>query len=367
MKIKTALPSILAATLTVLATNVLAVTAMPALAAPAHDGVVQLNGSGATFPQPLYEEWAFTYNKSVDTNVLINYSGVGSGQGKKDILNGTVDFAGSDAKLTDAEAKQKPLVQLPTVAGAVVVAFNVPGVKDLTLDADTLAGIYLGKIAKWNDAAIKKLNPSAALPDLTIVVVHRSDGSGTTNIFTSYLTVVSDEWRTTVKPPFNTTVDWPADKLKRGLGGRGNQGVAAAVQNTKGAIGYVELAYALNNKISFTKMINASGKTVSASTASTIAAMKDAWFDSRLASYIVNSRQAEAWPIAGFTYVIMPASFTDCQKGVKLIQWVVWGVTSPEAKAIALRQNYAPLPAEVVPTIGNRIKTISCNGQVLFP
>jgi phosphate transport system substrate-binding protein len=362
MKTKHAIVSFLAATLATVSVS----PALTAFAAPARDAQVQLNGSGATFPQPLYEEWAYNYNDHVDTKVQINYSGVGSGQGKTDILNGTVDFAGTDAPLTNAEAAKKALVQVPTVAGAVVLVFNLPGITNLTLDASTVAGIYLGKIAKWNDAAIAKLNPGVKLPATTILVVHRSDGSGTTNIFTTYLAVASEEWRSTVSPSYGTTVSWPADKLKRGVGGKANAGVAAAVQSTVGAIGYVELAYALNNKIAFAKMVNAAGKVVTASTASTIAAMRTAWFDNRMASTIVNSKEADAWPIAGFTYILLNQDYKDCNKAVNAVQWVVWGITSDEAKASAVKQSYAPLPASIVPSVGEKLLTVKCNGNLLF-
>ena len=362
MKTKHAIVSFLAATLMTVSVS----PALTAFASPAYDVKVQLNGSGATFPQPLYEEWAYNFNDHVDPTVQINYSGVGSGQGKTDILNGTVDFAGSDAALTNSEAAKKPMQQIPMVAGAVVVVFNLPGITNLTLDADTVAAIYLGKIEKWNDAAIANLNPSVNLPATTILVVHRSDGSGTTNIFTTYLAVASDEWRKAVYPSYGTTVSWPADKLKRGVGGKSNAGVAAAVKTTVGAIGYVELAYALNNKISFAKMINPAGKVVTASTASTIAAMRNAWFDSRMASTIVNSKEPDAWPIAGFTYLILNKDYQDCDKAVKLIQWIVWGLTSDEAKANAVSQSYAPLPASVIPSIGQKLLFVTCQGELLW-
>jgi phosphate transport system substrate-binding protein len=339
-----------------------ATPALPALAA----GDTQLNGSGATFPQPLYEDWAYAYNATKDSSLKINYSGGGSGQGKKDIIAGTVDFAGTDAALTDGEAKSKPMQQIPTVAGAVVMAFNVPGVKDLVLDGAVVSGIYLGKIAKWNDPAIAALNPGAALPNLNIIVVHRSDGSGTTSIFTTYLTGVSADWRATVKPPASTTVDWPVDKLGRGLGAKGNPGVAATVQKTKGAIGYMELSYAINNKIAYSKMINAAGKTVAATLASTTAALKTAWFDDRMAATIVNSSQPDAWPIAGLTYLIVNKDYKDCAKATKLLQWIAWGVASPEGQARATALLYSPLPAEVMPRVQSAILSITCNGAPVF-
>jgi len=331
-------------------------------AAPA-SGSVQINGSGATFPQPLYENWAFAYNK-VDPAVKINYSGGGSGQGKKDILAGTVDFAGSDATLTDAEFAKKPLQHIPVVAGAVVLAYNVKGVTaPLVLDGPTIGSIFAGKIEKWNDAAIAKLNPGVTLPDTVINVVHRSDGSGTTNIFTLYLTAVSDVWKGAVNPSNGTTVDWPVDKLKRGQGGKGNQGVAAAVHQTQGAIGYVELAYAQNNKIPFAKLINAAGKTVDASPAATTAAMKDAQFSDRLTSDIENSKQPEAWPIAGFTYLLVNKDYADCDKATKLLQWIQWGLTNADAQNSASQLLYAPLPADVSGKAIAALKAITCKAS----
>ena len=328
---------------------------------------IQINGSGATFPQKLYEEWAFAYTGSVDKGVQINYGGGGSGKGKTDIINGTVDFAGSDAALTDSEAARKPLVQIPTVAGAVVVVFNVAGVKDLTLDGTTVGKIYAGQIEKWNDAAIVALNPTAKLPNAPIVVIHRSDGSGTTNIFTTYLTKASPEWVATVKPSAGTTVDWPVDKVKRGLGGSGNPGVAAAVQKTRNAIGYVELEYAVSQKIPYTKMINAAGKTISASAASTVEAQLDGVFDKRLAANIQNSKRENAWPIAGYTYVILNKDYADCAKATKLLSFLTWSITSPEGKAIATKRQFATLPAEIVPQVGIAIKSVTCNhGNPVF-
>jgi phosphate transport system substrate-binding protein len=325
-------------------------------------GSVKLNASGATFPQPLYEDWAFAYNL-VDPAVVINYAGGGSGQGIKDIKAGTVDFAGSDALLTDKDYAEKAGLQmLPTVAGAVVLAYNVKGITtSITLDANTVVGIYQGKIANWNDAAIAKLNPDLKFPDLPINVVHRSDGSGTTNIFTLYLSAVSEDWKKA--PGAGTAVDWPVDKLGRGQGGRGNPGVAAAVQNTNGAMGYVELAYAKSNSILYAKMVNASGKTVEASIPSTIAAIQNAKFDDKLTAIIVNSQQAEAWPIAGFTYLIVNTDYKDCKKAEKLIGFANWALTNTAAVDRAAKLLYAPLPKEVTPKVVDVVNKITCNGK----
>ena len=339
----------------------------PAAQSPAGGAAaILVNGSGSTFVQPLIENLAFTY-KQVDSSVQINYSGGGSGQGKKDILANTVDFAGSDAALTDAEFAQKPLQQLPIIAGAEVLIYNLSELKDpLVLDGATAAGIYVGKIEKWNDPAIAKLNPGVTLPDKAINVVHRSDGSGTTNIFTLYLTAVSPDWVNTVKPSAGTTVDWPVDKLKRGQGGKGNQGVAAAVKQTAGAIGYVELAYGVNNKIPFTKLVNAAGKTVEASPASTTAAMKGVQFSERLTANIVNSSDAEAWPISGFTYVVLNKDYADCAKAEKLLKWVDWTLTNKDAQDHATKLLYAVLPADAVSKAEAALKQITCKGTVVL-
>ncbi len=352
---------------TMLAVAISAATfVQPALAASPSAGEVSINGSGATFPQPLYETWAFGYAK-VDPTAKVNYSGGGSGQGKKDIIAGTVDFAGTDAPLSDGEANQRSMVQIPTVAGAVVIAFNLPGVKNLTLDGTTLGKIYGGQIAKWNDPAIATLNKGVSLPNLPIIVVHRSDGSGTTNIFTTYLTRASTDWVSTVTPSFGSIVDWPADKAKRGLGGKGNQGVAAAVQKARGSIGYVELSFAVNNKIPYTKMINAAGKTIDATPAAVTAAMADAVFDKRLKADIENSKEAAAWPISGFTYILFKKDYADCAKAAKLLGFVTWGITSDEGKATAAKQLYAVLPVSIVPTVGQAIKSVTCNnGNAVF-
>lgn len=354
MKVKSIVNATLAATMAV---TVIA-TATPVLA----QNSVQINGSGATFPQPLYENWAFTYTNNIDKNLKINYGGGGSGKGKTDIINGTVDFAGTDAPLSDAEAAKKPLIQFPSVAGAVVVPFNVPGVKSLTFDCNVLGKIYAGTIEKWNDPAIAAINKGVTLPNLPIVVVHRSDGSGTTSIFTTYLSKCSKDWTATVSPSKGTTVDWPVDKLRRGLGAQGNQGVAAQVQKTRGAIGYVELAYAVNNKIPYSKMINAAGNTIDASLEATTAAMKDAVFNKRLAADIQDSKQPDAWPIAGFTYFLVPKDTPDCAKAQKIQSWMVWGITSEEGKAMATEGQYATLPPEIVPQVGEAIKSMTCNG-----
>ncbi len=337
-------------------------TTAPTAKAVDAPGSILLNASGATFPQPLYEDWAFAYSQ-LDPSVVINYAGGGSGQGIKDIKAGMVDFAGSDALLADKDYTDVPNLQMiPTVAGAVVLAYNIKGITDtLTLDANTVAGIYQGKIEKWTDPAIAALNPEVKLPDLPINVVHRSDGSGTTNIFTLYLSAVSPDWKN--GPGAGTTVDWPVDKLNRGQGGKGNPGVAAAIQNTNGAIGYVELAYAKSNSILYAKMINVSGKTVEASIPSTVAAIKEAQFSDKLTAIIVNSKQPDAWPIAGFTYLIVNKDYKDCAKAPKLAGFVKWALTNKAAADRAAKLLYAPLPSEVQSKVVDTVNKTTCNGK----
>ncbi|MCL5275107.1 MAG: phosphate ABC transporter substrate-binding protein PstS [Chloroflexi bacterium] len=351
---------------TVVSTVVSVVTATPdpnAQAKPTDPpGSVQLNASGATFPQPLYEDWAFAFNQ-LDPSVVINYGGGGSGQGIKDIKAGNVDFAGSDAPLSAKDYQDDPNLQmLPTVAGAVVMAYNVKGITTaITLNSDVIANIYLGKIEKWNDPAIAALNPGVTFPDTPINVVHRSDGSGTTFIFSSFLSAVSADWKS--GPGAGTAVEWPVDKLKRGQGGKGNPGVAAAIQNTEGAIGYVELAYARNNNILFAKQVNAAGKTVEASIPSTVAAIKSAKFNEHLNALIVNAPDTEAWPIAGFTYLIVNKDYQDCKKAEKVLSFYNWALTDKGAAARAAKLLYAPLPGDVMPTIQSAVKSITCQGK----
>jgi phosphate transport system substrate-binding protein len=325
-------------------------------------GSVQLNASGATFPQPLYEDWAFAYSQ-IDPSVVINYGGGGSGQGLKDIKAGNVDFAGSDAPLSDKDYQDKPDLQmLPSVAGAIVLAYNVKGITtSIVLNNDLVAGIYLGKIAKWSDPALAALNPNVKFPDTPINVVHRSDGSGTTFIFTTYLSAISPDWRS--GPGAGTAVDWPVDKQKRGQGGKGNQGVAAAVQNTDGAIGYVELAYAKNNSILYSKMINVSGQTIDASIPSTVSAAKDGQFDDHLKAIIVNSKQPDAWPIAGFTYLLVNKDYQDCKKATKLVQFILWDLSAKPAADRAAKLLYAPLPDTIQPKVLQTAKSITCQGK----
>jgi len=335
-------------------------------------GSVQLNGAGATFPDPIYTEWRFAY-QYVDPSVVINYQAIGSGGGKKGIVDGTIDFAGSDSLLTTeyTTTTKGQLQMFPTLAGAEVLIVNLaPEVtKTIVIDGPTLANIYLAKITKWNDPAIAALNPDAALPDKPITAVHRSDGSGTTEIFTKYLADVSEEWKS--GPGAGQSVQWPVDKAGNGVGGKGNAGVAAAVQNTPYSIGYVELSYAVANKIAFADMVNKAGKTVKANAESLQAAMADYGdkFDDKLTiKMISNGPSDKSWPIAGYTYQVIYMDWKSdatvgCAKAEKYLNWVNWFMTDPAAGKRATDLGYAVLPDAVRAKVFSTLAKVTCDGQ----
>ena len=287
--------------------------------------------------------------------MIINYQGIGSGGGKKGIADKTIDFAGSDSLLKQAEYDANPTLQMfPTLAGAIVPIFNIKEVTGtLVLNGQTLADIYLAQITKWNDPAIVQLNPGANLPDQPISAVHRSDGSGTTEIFTKFLAAVSEEWQN--GPKAGSAIEWPVDKAGNGIGGKGNPGVAAAVQNTPYSIGYVELSYAVANKIAYAEMINKAGQQVKADAESLASAMADFGdaFDARLTvSSISNGGSAKSWPIAGYTYMIVymdmaPDATYGCLKPQKFLDFVYWALTDAGAAQRAADLGYATLPDSV--------------------
>lgn len=350
------------------ATSTVAPTSLP-------PGSVQINGAGATFPLPVYTEWAYAY-QYVDPSVVINYQGIGSGGGKKAIIDGTVDFAGSDSLLKDEEYQAgKDLQMYPILAGAVVVIYNINWAQDfpsdtkpptLALDRQTLVDIYSAKIAKWNDPAILALNPDLQgyLPDVPITVVHRSDGSGTTEIFTKALSAFSQEWKANVGA--GPSVQWPVDKAGNGVGGKGNQGVAAAVQNTPNSVGYVELSYAVSNNLAYATMINKAGKVVHADAASVQSAMADfaGAFDANLTANIVDAPGEGSWPILGYTYLILHTqSMQDCVKATKLLEYIRWSLTDDGAGKRAAELGYAALPPAVRDTVLAKLGEVTCNGQ----
>ncbi len=351
-----------ASTATLDATQSPSTTQLPA-------GSVQINGAGSTFILPVITEWIYAY-QYIDPSVTFNYQGIGSGGGKKSIIDNTVDFAGSDAVLTaDEYTAGKDLQMYPMLSGAVVPIYNVEGVtQTLTLDGNTLAGIYDASITKWNDPAIAGLNPGVTLPDTSITAVHRSDGSGTTEIFSNALSSFSADWKTNVGA--GTSVQWPVDKAGNGIGGKGNQGVAAAVQNTPNSIGYVELSFAIANKITFAKMVNKAGTKVTANADSLVSAMNDfaTTFTDKLTNIIVDGPGANSWPIAGYTYIILhTTSMTDCAKALKLVEFLKWDLTDAGAAKRAADLGYSVLPDAVRTQVLARLGAVTCNGTPVAP
>jgi phosphate transport system substrate-binding protein len=308
----------------------------------------KLTGAGATFPYPIYSKWFAEYS-SAHPGVEVNYQSIGSGGGITQVTKGLVDFGASDMPMTDAALSASPikLVHIPTVLGAVVPIFNVPGVQDIKFSADVLSDIYLGKVSNWNDARIAKDNAGVKLPDQKIIVVHRSDGSGTSYIFTDYLSKVSKEWSD--GPGKGSSPSWPV-----GVGGKGNEGVAGLVRQLPGAIGYVELIYALQNKITYGDVKNAAGNFVKASidgVTESAASVKQMPSDYRVS--ITNAPGANAYPISSFTYMLIPLKSADPAKGKVIKDMLSWIVKSGEGEVSAL--SYAPLPQSVAEKV---LKTV---------
>jgi phosphate transport system substrate-binding protein len=335
----------------------LALGAAALVAAPA--GAQSLTGAGATFPNPIYTKWFDAYNKA--TGVQINYQSIGSGGGIRQFTQGTVDFGATDGPMSPAqmEAVQNNVLHIPTVIGAVVLTYHLPslGTAQIQLDGATIADIYLGRITKWNDKRIASMNAGVALPNTDIIVVHRSDGSGTTYIFTDFLTKVSREWKDKVN--YATSVKWPV-----GLGGKGNEGVTQQVKQIEGTIGYVELIYALSNNLPYAKIKNSAGNFVVPSLASATAAAASAKFakDTDFRVSITNAPGAETYPIASFTWLLVRPDSKDPAKAKLLRDFLTWMIT-PNAQAMAGELKYAPLPAEVVALIKPRIAGLKANGK----
>ena len=311
-----------------------------------------LNGAGATFPYPIYSKWFNEYHNA-HSDVQINYQSIGSGGGIRQVIAGTVDFGASDGPMTDEQLSQftrGKLLHIPTVLGAVVPAYDVPGVTaELKFSPDVLADIFLGKITSWSDDRIKKLNPGVNLPGKDIVVVHRSDGSGTTYIFTDYLSKISPEWKSSIGK--GTSVNW-----KTGMGGKGNEGVAGYIRNIQGSIGYIELIYALQNKITYGSVKNASGNFVKASLESTTAAAAGVTIPADYRVSITNSPSKDAYPIASFTWLLIPQQSKDANKGKILREFIEWMAT--DGQKFTKDLSYAPLPQAVVQKIQVTAKTI---------
>lgn len=339
-------------------------------------GSVLINGAGGTFPLPVYTEWTYAY-QYVDQSVVVNYQGIGSGGGKKGIIDGTIDFAGSDSLLSDQEyAAGKDLQMYPMLAGAVVPVYNIKWSKAfaagtnppaLTLDRSTLVGIYNASITRWDDPALVALNPGLQgyLPASPITAVHRSDGSGTTEIFTKALASFSPQWTAGGA----SSVQWPVDKAGNGIGGKGNQGVAAAVINTPNSIGYVELSFAIANSLPAPSLVNKAGSTVVANAASLASAMQDfaGGFSDKLTVTILDAPGKGSWPIAGYTYIILHTqSMSDCVKAGKLLQFLHWALTDPGAAAKAGALGYSVLPESVRNAVLAKYGEVTCKGQSLI-
>jgi len=315
-------------------------------------GQTTLNGAGATFPNPMYSKWFNEYGK-LNPGVQINYQPIGSGGGIRQVTAGTVDFGASDMPMTDKQlqdAKFK-ILNIPTVLGAVVPAYNIPGVsEEVKFTPDALAGIFLGRVSKWNDKAITSVNPGMNFPDANIIVVHRSDGSGTSFIWTDFLSKVSPDWKSQVGS--DTSVKWPI-----GMGGKGNEGVAGLIRQLSGSIGYVELIYAVQNKIPYGSVRNSSGAFVKASLESVTAAAASAPkmpADFRVS--ITNAPGKEAYPISSFTWLLIPAQSKDPAKGKILNDFLNWMVTDGQKMTTAL--TYAPLPDNVAAKVKDAIKQV---------
>ena len=320
-----------------------------------------INGAGATFPYPVYGQWAWMYNK--ETGVKLNYQSIGSGGGISQIKAKTVDFGASDAPLKAAELNEAGLLQFPMVMGGVVPVINVPGIAagQLKLSGATLADIFLGKIVKWNDAAIVKENPGLALPDTAITVVYRADGSGTTWIFTNYLSKISKSWQDTVGNA--KAVKWPA-----GVGGKGNEGVASYVERIKGSIGYVEYAYALQNKLNYSQLQNQAGKYVAPTSATFQAAAANADWANAEGFYLVLTDQPgdESWPITGASFILVYKEQANAATAKEVLNFFDWCYRNGNSTAEKL--DYVPMPEKVVKMV-EKVWTeqIKASGKPVWP
>jgi len=330
---------------------------LAAMALPAAAQTVRINGAGATFPYPIYSKWFDVYHEK--TGIEINYQSIGSGAGIQQVKAGTVDFGASDAPLSNDRLREMPrkVVHFPTVAGAVALVYNLPGLTArVKLTPEIVTGIYLGKLTTWNDKLIAAANPGVALPAAPILAVHRSDGSGTTNIFTLYLSAVNGGWKEMVGA--NTAVSWPS-----GIGGKGNEGVAGLVRQTPGAIGYVELAYAKQNKLPVALLRNRAGNFVEPSLASTTAAVAAgaAALAKDVRTPIVNAAAPDAYPIAGLTYLLVYQDTKDPARAKALAGFIRWAMHDGQDMAAAL--DYARLPEPIIKVNEATLATLTSAGK----
>jgi len=318
-----------------------------------------LTGAGATFPNPIYTKWFDAYNKK--TGVQINYQSIGSGGGIRQFTEGTVDFGATDGPMNDGQiqAVNGNVLHVPTVLGAVAVTYNLPSIGNtkLKFDGDLLVEIFMGRVTKWNDQKIAALNPGVKLPDIDLVVVHRSDGSGTTYVFTDYLNKFSREWKD--KVGYATSVNWPI-----GLGGKGNEGVTQQVKQVEGGLGYVELIYALSNNLPYAVVKNSAGNFVEPSLESVTAAAAAAKLksDTDFRVSITNPPGENAYPIASFTWLLVHKDNKDAGKAKLIKDFLTWMI-GPDAQKMATELKYAPLPAEVVSLVQARLPTLKAGGK----
>jgi phosphate transport system substrate-binding protein len=339
--------------------NLLALSALLSATTPL--AAQSLTGAGATFPNPIYTKWFDAYNKK--TGVQINYQSIGSGGGIRQFTEGTVDFGATDGPMNESQiaAVNANVLHVPTVLGAVVVTYNLPslGTTKLKLDGAVLVDIFMGRITNWNDKRIAELNPGVKLPDTDLIVVHRSDGSGTSYIFTDYLNKFSREWKD--KVGYATSVNWPV-----GLGGKGNEGVTQQIKQTEGALGYVELIYALSNNLPYAAVKNSSGQFVEPSLESVTAAAAGTKLpkDTDFRVSITNAPGATAYPISSFTWLLVHKDTKDAGKAKLLKDFLSWMIT-PDAQKMAAELKYAPLPAEVVSLIKERLQTLKAAGKAI--
>ena len=337
--------------------NLLALGALLSAAAPL--AAQTLTGAGATFPNPIYTKWFDAYNKK--SGVQINYQSIGSGGGIRQFTEGTVDFGATDGPMNESQitAVNANVLHVPTVLGAVVVTYNLPslGTTKLKLDGTVLVDIFMGRITNWNDKRIAQLNPGVKLPDTDLIVVHRSDGSGTSYIFTDYLNKFSREWKD--KVGYATSVNWPV-----GLGGKGNEGVTQQIKQTEGALGYVELIYALSNNLPYASVKNAAGQFVEPSLESVTAAAAGTKLpkDTDFRVSITNAPGATAYPISSFTWLLVHKDTKDAGKAKLLKDFLSWMIT-PEAQKMAAELKYAPLPDPVISLIQARLPTLKGGGK----
>jgi phosphate transport system substrate-binding protein len=331
------------------------------LAATAPGAAQTLTGAGATFPNPIYTKWFDAYNKK--TGIEINYQSIGSGGGIRQFTEGTVDFGATDGPMNESQiqAVGGNVLHLPTVLGAVVVTYNLPSLGDtkLKFDGNLLVDVFMGRVNKWNDPKVAALNPGVKLPDIDLVVVHRSDGSGTTYVFTDFLNKFSREWKD--KVGYATSVNWPV-----GLGGKGNEGVTQQVKQVEGALGYVELIYAISNNLPYAQVKNSSGNFVTPSLESVTAAAAGVNLpkDTDFRVSITSAPGAQAYPIASFTWLLVKKDNKDPAKAKLIRDFLAW-MTTPEAQKMAADLHYAPLPAPVVSLIEARLPTLKAGGKAI--